>query len=84
MVEDEDSDDDFGANESRSEYSNKIAEEIKSEHASESSNKKQPYLSVTSQHASNTIEDSINDRDLDSSVAKMGALNPPLTKVVEA
>ncbi len=39
MVEDEDSDDDFGANETRSEYSNKIVEEIKSEHASESSNK---------------------------------------------
>lgn len=33
---------------------------------------------------SNTIEDSINDRDLDCSVAKIGNLSVPLNKVVEA
>lgn len=66
-------DDEFGANESRSSCSGQIHEEIASE-IQPSARESNQHLAVNSQPYSpnNFIEDSINDRDLDSSVARIG------------
>ena len=69
-------DDDFGANESRSEYSgHPIQEEIETEvnddHIAVEEEPKRDaasHLAVNSQKASVNIEDSLNDRDLESSI----------------
>ena len=76
------SDDDFGANDSRSEYSAaKIPEDIA---GSASDERPKDLLAVQEPKSGTNIEDSINDRDLESSVARVAlAVTAPLTKVPE-
>ena len=76
------SDGDFGANDSRSEYSAaKIPEDIA---GSASDERPKDLLTVQEPKSGTNIEDSINDRDLESSVARVAvAVTAPLTKVPE-
>ena len=69
---DDDDDDEFGANDSRSDGSATIPEEVVSE---------SPYLAVKQSSNYGTVDDSINDRDLESSVARTAM--PPLSQVPE-
>ena len=75
------SDGEFGANDSRSEYSAKIPEDI---NGSGSDDKPKDLLIVQEMKSGTNVEDSINDRDLESSVAKQAfVVTSPLTKVPE-
>ena len=82
LVASETSDGDFGANDSRSEYSAKIPEDIA---GSASDEKPKEILTMQEPKSGTNVEDSINDRDLESSVARQAFVvtAPPLTKVPE-